>query len=51
VHLAEGMQRSAKPQNWSFGIKPLAPRWVPDAPNSVFQLSQFVAPSAATWLA
>lgn len=36
---------------WSFGIKPLAPRWMPDAPNSVFQLSQFVGEPAPAWAA
>lgn len=30
----------------TFGFKPLAPRWVPEAPNSVFQLSQFMGAQA-----
>ena len=36
---------------WGFGLKPLAPRWMPDAPNSVFQLSQFVGEPASAWAA
>ena len=28
--------------HWGMGFKPLAPPWVPEAPNSVFQLSQFM---------
>lgn len=49
VQAVPDLQRSSKPQNWSFGIKPMAPRWMPEAPNSVFQLSQFVAESAVAW--
>ncbi len=30
------------PHDWRFGFKPLAPSSVPVAPNSVFQLSQFM---------
>jgi Rrf2 family iron-sulfur cluster assembly transcriptional regulator len=30
------------PNDWRFGFKPLAPSYLPDAPNSVFQLSQFM---------
>jgi Rrf2 family iron-sulfur cluster assembly transcriptional regulator len=30
------------PNDWRFGFKPLAPSYVPAAPNSVFQLSQFM---------
>lgn len=40
-----------KPLKWGLGFKPLAPRWMPDAPNSVFQLSQFVGSSASAWAA
>ncbi len=32
-----------------FGLKPMAPRWVPEAPNSVFQLSQFLGEPTAAW--
>ena len=49
VQAVPDLQRSGKPQNWSFGIKPMAPRWMPEAPNSVFQLSQFVAEPAVAW--
>jgi Rrf2 family iron-sulfur cluster assembly transcriptional regulator len=49
VQAVPDLQRSSKPQNWSFGIKPMAPRWMPEAPNSVFQLSQFVAEPAVAW--
>lgn len=46
VQVVHELQRNSKPQNWSFGFKPLAPRWMPEAPNSVFQLSQFVTEPA-----
>lgn len=31
-----------KAKVWDFGFKPMAQPWRPEAPNSVFQLSQFV---------
>lgn len=40
-----------KAKVWDFGFKPLVQPWRPEAPNSVFQLSQFVAKPAATWRA
>jgi len=36
-----------EPHRWSFGFKPLAPTHLPMAPNSVFQLSQFMGIRAA----
>jgi Rrf2 family protein len=38
--------RSVHP-HWGSGFKPLVPQWMPDAPNSVFQLSQFMGMQAA----
>lgn len=40
-----------KAKVWDFGFKPMAPQWRPEAPNSVFQLSQFIAEPAAAWRA
>jgi Rrf2 family iron-sulfur cluster assembly transcriptional regulator len=44
-----------KAKVWDFGFKPLVQPWRPEAPNSVFQLSQFVAKPmakpAAAWRA
>jgi Rrf2 family protein len=42
---------SSPPLKWGFGFKPLAPRWLPEAPNSVFQLSEFMAQTAPAWAA
>lgn len=42
----------SRPQlKWGFGFKPLAPRWLPEAPNSVFQLSEFMAQTTPAWAA
>lgn len=42
-----------KAKVWDFGFKPMVQPWRPEAPNSVFQLSQFVvkpvAKPAAAW--
>lgn len=51
VSQVQGLPERPKSAKWRFGFKPLAPRWMPDAPNSVFQLSQFVSPSANAWAA
>jgi hypothetical protein len=41
-----------KAKVWDFGFKPMVQPWRPDAPNSVFQLSQFVtAKPSAAWRA
>ena len=45
--LSSSLPRKAKV--WDFGFKPMAPPWRPEAPNSVFQLSQFIAEPAAAW--
>ncbi len=45
--LSSSLPRKAKV--WDFGFKPMAPQWRPEAPNSVFQLSQFIAEPAAAW--
>jgi hypothetical protein len=36
------MEPRNEANRWSFGFKPLAPTHLPVAPNSVFQLSQFM---------
>jgi len=45
--LSSSLPRKAKV--WDFGFKPMAPQWRPEAPNSVFQLSQFIAEPVAAW--
>jgi Rrf2 family protein len=52
-HVSETLSTSLprKAKVWDFGFKPMAPPWRPEAPNSVFQLSQFMAAPASTWRA
>lgn len=38
-----------KPLPSGFQLKPMAPRWMPVAPNSVFQLSQYTGEAAVAW--
>lgn len=52
-HVSEATTLSLprKTKVWDFGFKPMAPQWRPEAPNSVFQLSQFMAEPVAAWRA
>lgn len=43
------IQTQSPRQILGFGLKPMAPRWMPEAPNSVFQLSQFLGEPMAAW--
>jgi Rrf2 family iron-sulfur cluster assembly transcriptional regulator len=42
THEVDPLDSRNGPNDWRFGFKPLAPSYVPVAPNSVFQLSQFM---------
>jgi len=47
THEMDPLDSRHGPNDWRFGFKPLAPSYVPVAPNSVFQLSQFMGLRAA----
>jgi hypothetical protein len=49
VSEASTLSLSRKAKVWDFGFKPMAPQWRPEAPNSVFQLSQFIVEPVASW--
>ncbi len=47
VDESRALRSRREPAQGAWGFKPLEPRWMPEAPNSVFQLSQFMGMQAA----
>jgi Rrf2 family iron-sulfur cluster assembly transcriptional regulator len=46
VDESRALRPRREPAQGAWGFKPLVPRWMPEAPNSVFQLSQFMGVQA-----
>ena len=46
VDESRALRPRREPAQGGWGFKPLLPRWMPEAPNSVFQLSQFMGTQA-----